>query len=155
MHTYAKLGQDELLMMVRWIRWHFPRDICFEIRGLAVWGRASYLSVTEAPQNTESLRVNGDESCFFETRILEQAVNPRGPTFQTRSFNYTLHQGPLPGLYTCIKYKDENIKHSKSQVTKFIMATRIDFTTIPRLNVFREKTFSLKAYIMHSFFIPH
>ena len=39
--------------MVIWIRWHFPPDTGFEILALAVWGRARYLSVTEAPHNTE------------------------------------------------------------------------------------------------------
>ena len=38
--------------MVRWLRWHCPPDTGFEIRTLAVWGRARYLSVTEAPHNT-------------------------------------------------------------------------------------------------------
>ena len=38
--------------MVRWLRWHCPPDTGFEIRALAVWGRARYLSVTEAPHNT-------------------------------------------------------------------------------------------------------
>ena len=39
--------------MVRWMRWHCPPDTVFEIRTLAVSGRARYLSVTEAPHNTE------------------------------------------------------------------------------------------------------
>ena len=39
--------------MVRWLRWHCPPDTGFEIRALAVWGRARYLSVTEAPRNTD------------------------------------------------------------------------------------------------------
>ena len=39
--------------MVRWLRWHSPPDTGFEIRALAVWGRARYLSVTEAPHNTD------------------------------------------------------------------------------------------------------
>ena len=34
--------------MVRWLRWHCPPDTEFEIRALAVWGRARYLSVTAA-----------------------------------------------------------------------------------------------------------
>ena len=33
--------------MVRWLRWHCPPDTGFEIRALAVWGRARYFSVTE------------------------------------------------------------------------------------------------------------
>ena len=34
----------------------------FEIRSLAVLGRARYLSVMEAPQNFESSRVGGEET---------------------------------------------------------------------------------------------
>ena len=34
-------------------------DTGFEIRALAVWGRARYLSVTEVPHNIECLRVSG------------------------------------------------------------------------------------------------
>ena len=40
-----KLGQESLLRMVRWMRWHCPSDIGFEIRAVVVWGRARYLSV--------------------------------------------------------------------------------------------------------------
>ena len=47
------LGQEKLLRMVRWLRWHCPPDTGFEIRALAVWGRARYLSVTEALHNTD------------------------------------------------------------------------------------------------------
>ena len=39
--------------MVRWTRWHRPPDTRFEIRALAVPGRARYLSVTDASHNTE------------------------------------------------------------------------------------------------------
>ena len=39
--------------MMRWMRWHCPPDTGFEIGALAVWGRARYISVTEAPHNTE------------------------------------------------------------------------------------------------------
>ena len=41
--------------MVWWLRWHCPPDTGFDIRALAVWGRARYLSVTEAPHNTDFL----------------------------------------------------------------------------------------------------
>ena len=44
----AKLGQKNLLGMVRWVRWHCPPDTGFEIQS-----RARYLSVTEASHNTE------------------------------------------------------------------------------------------------------
>ena len=35
------------------LRWHCPPDTRFEIRALAVWGRARYLSVTEAPHYSD------------------------------------------------------------------------------------------------------
>ena len=64
--------------MVRWMRWHSPRDTGYEIRALAVWGRARYLSFTEAPNNIESLRVSREETfSFFETWRPEWGSNPR------------------------------------------------------------------------------
>ena len=54
--------------MVRWLRWHCPPDTGFEIRALAVWGRARYLSVTEAPHNTNfHTRMAKKQFCFFQT----------------------------------------------------------------------------------------
>ena len=54
--------------MVRWMRWHCPPDTGFEIRALAVWGRARYLSVTWAPHNTEFYTWMGKKRfCFFQT----------------------------------------------------------------------------------------
>ena len=54
--------------MVRWLRWHCPPDTRFEIRALAVWGRARYLSVTEAPHNTNFHTWMGKKQfCFFQT----------------------------------------------------------------------------------------
>ena len=54
--------------MLRWLRWHCPPDTGFEIRALAVWGRARYLSVTEAPHNTDFHTWMGKEHfCFFQT----------------------------------------------------------------------------------------
>ena len=34
-HILAKLGQENLLRMVRWVRWHCPPDTRFEIRAQA------------------------------------------------------------------------------------------------------------------------
>ena len=65
MHIQAKLGQENLLTMVRWLRWHCPPDTGFEIRALAVWGRARYLSVTEAPHNTDFHTWMGKKHFFF------------------------------------------------------------------------------------------
>ena len=57
-----------LMRMVRWMRWHCPPDTGFEIRALTVWGRARYLSVTEAPHNTEFYTWMGKKHfCFFQT----------------------------------------------------------------------------------------
>ena len=54
--------------MVRWLRWHCPPDTGFEIRALAVWGRARYFSVTEAPHNTNFHTWMGKKQfCFFQT----------------------------------------------------------------------------------------
>ena len=63
----AKLGQDKLLRMVRWVGWQCPPDTWFEILILEVWGRAHYLSVTEAPHNTEfyGCSVDKEETFLF------------------------------------------------------------------------------------------
>ena len=54
--------------MVRWLRWHCPPDTRFEIRAPAIWGRARYLSVTEAPHNTEFHEWMGKKHLgFFQT----------------------------------------------------------------------------------------
>ena len=54
--------------MVRCLRWHCPPDVGFEIRALAVWGRARYLSVTEAPHNTSFHTWMGKKQFrFFQT----------------------------------------------------------------------------------------
>ena len=54
--------------MVKWLRWHCHPDTGFEIRALAVWGRARYLSVTKAPHNTDFHTWMGKKHfCFFQT----------------------------------------------------------------------------------------
>ena len=68
MHIQAKLGPENLLRTVRWVRWHCPPDTGFENKTLEVWGRARYLSVTEAPHNTEFYELMEKEHfCFFQT----------------------------------------------------------------------------------------
>ena len=53
MHIQAKLGQENLLRVVGWVRWHCNPDRGFKIKTTEVWGRARYLSITEASHNTE------------------------------------------------------------------------------------------------------
>ena len=76
------------LRMVRWMRWHCPQDTGFEIRALAVWGRARYLSVTEAPHNTEFFHVGGEETCFV-------SFKPPGPGTEPRTLAW---KGPPSSL---------------------------------------------------------
>ena len=50
------------------VRWHCPPDTGFEIRARVVWGRTRYLSITEAPHNTEFHTWMGKKHfCFFQT----------------------------------------------------------------------------------------
>ena len=61
------------------MRWHCPQDTGLEIRGLAVWGRAGYFSVTEASHNIEFVRMDGEETLWN--------LKARSQTFQAGSFN--------------------------------------------------------------------
>ena len=77
--------------MVRWLRWHCPPDTGFEIRALAVWGRARYLLVTEAPHNTDFHTWMGKKHfCFFQTaetgnRTLNSGVKCSGANHYPRA----------------------------------------------------------------------
>ena len=77
--------------MVRWLRWHCPPDTGLEIRALAIWGRARYLSVTEAPHNTNN-RVSSGRDCVT-TRVTLSAVD----------VTVLLPVSPFPE-WTCICY---------------------------------------------------
>ena len=103
------------------MRWHCPPDTGFEIRSLAVWGRARYLSVTEAPHNTDFHTWMGKKHfCFFQTaetgnRTPNSGVKgsganhyPRAPalyTWYTRGFkrttSYTAPQRQTPNRSSC------------------------------------------------------
>ena len=77
--------------MVRWLRWHCPPDTGFEIRALTVWGRARYLSVTEASHNTDFHTWMGKKHfCFFQTaetgnRTPNSSVKGRGANHYPRA----------------------------------------------------------------------
>ena len=85
--------------MARWLRWHCPPDTGFEIRALAVWGRARYLSVKEAPHNTDFHTWMGKKHfCFFETA--ETGNRPRTLAWKAAVLTPTL--GPLPTRYPTV-----------------------------------------------------
>ena len=79
--------------MVRWLRWHCPPDTGFEIRTLAVWGRARYLSVTEAPRNTDFHTWMGEKR-FVYFKPPRPGTEPRTPAWKAGVLTTTL--GPLP-----------------------------------------------------------
>ena len=72
MHKHAKLGQENLLRILRWIRWHCPPDTYFKIRAMSFCDRVLYLSATEATQNTESLWVSEKEK--FCSAVLDRQL---------------------------------------------------------------------------------
>ena len=47
------------------MRWHCNSDTGFKIRAVAVWGRARYFSVTEAPHNTDFQTWMGKKHFYF------------------------------------------------------------------------------------------
>ena len=79
--------------MVRWLRWHCPPDTGFEIRALAVWGRARYLSVTEAPHNTNFHTWMGKKH-FVSFKPPRPGTEPRTLAWKAAVLTTTL--GPPP-----------------------------------------------------------
>ena len=84
------------------MRWHCPPDTGFEIRALAVWGRARYLSVTEAPHNTDFHTWMGKKHFLFLSNRRDREPNsgvkgnganhyPRAPS-QHFHMNNKLHK---------------------------------------------------------------
>ena len=80
--------------MVRWLRWHCPPDTGFEIRTLAVWGRARYLSVTEAPHNTDFHTWMGKKHFFVSFNPPRPGTEPRTLAWKAEVLTTTL--GPPP-----------------------------------------------------------
>ena len=80
--------------MVRWLRWHCPPDTGFEIRALAVWGRARYLSVTEAPHNTDFHTWMGEKHFFVSFKPPRPGTEPRTLAWKAAVLTTTL--GPPP-----------------------------------------------------------
>ena len=97
--------------MVRWLRWHCPPDTGFEIRTLAVWGRARYLSVTEAPHNTNFHTWMGKKQfCFFQTaetgnRAPDSGVKGSGANHYPRAPALTSGMGVVLMWGHCLRHR--------------------------------------------------
>ena len=90
---------------LRWLRWHCPPDTGFEIRALAVWGRARYLSVTEVPHNTD-WKCQHDMLKHITRRFLRRSDR------QTTSLTLTT------GVYeACTKWRGASIMNIHYDVT--------------------------------------
>ena len=63
--------------LLRMVRWHRPPDTGFEIQTLDVWDRARYLSVTEAPNNTEFYEWMGKKHFFVSCKPPRPGNEPR------------------------------------------------------------------------------
>ena len=58
-----------------WLRWHCPSDMGFETQAPAVWGRARYLAVTEAPHNTDFHTWMGKKHFLFLSNRRDRKPN--------------------------------------------------------------------------------
>ena len=100
LHLFVyKLGQENLLRIVRWVRWHCPPDIGFEIRALEVWGRARYLTITKAP-TILNLCERAEKKHFVSLKLEGQSGA------RTRDLQ-ALHQGPAQQV-TCSSKQHHN-----------------------------------------------
>ena len=67
-HICAKLGQDNLLMMVKCIRWHCPLHTGLQIRGLSLAEHVTCRSWNWDSHDIEPLQVGREVTFrFFET----------------------------------------------------------------------------------------
>ena len=80
-----------------WMRWRCPPDTGFEIRVLAVWGRARYHSVTEAPHNFEFHTWMGKKH-FVSFKPPRSGTEPRTLGWKAAVLTTTL--GPPPSCWT-------------------------------------------------------
>ena len=65
---WAKVGQENLLRMVRWMRWHCPPDTGFYIKSLVEWDRARYLSSQRLPQIAHAK--TNSSNCLLEKWVV-------------------------------------------------------------------------------------
>ena len=89
--------------MVRWLRWHCPPDTRFEIRALAVWVRARYLSVTEAPTILTFTRGWG-RNIFVSFKPPRPGTEPRILAWKAAVLTTTLGPPPIKLSNTMASY---------------------------------------------------
>ena len=102
-----------------WEWWDEWEDTALQTQDakIELWGRARYLSVTEASQNTRSLRVSRkDTFCFLETWMPDWGSSPWFPTFQAGSFNHYTW-GPATLRFINVFYKSALYSHPKAGIT--------------------------------------
>ena len=124
--------------MVRWLRWHCPPDTGSEIRALAVWGRARYLSVTEAPHNTRFHTWMGKKQ-YVSFKPPRPGTEPRTLAWKAAVLTTTL--GPPP----CSRTR-WNIADSKKTLSIWLIyiRPRLDITVQRKIPCFRvSATFGL------------
>ena len=109
-------------MMVRWLRWHCPPDTGFEIRALAVWGRARYISVTEAPHNTDFHTWMGKKHFLFP-RPPRPGTEPRTLAWKAAVLTTTLGPPPMP-VFTCTDVHLQSCETQWRHRKPFWMGTR-------------------------------
>ena len=78
-----------------WLRWHCPPDTGFEIQALAVWGRERYLSVTEAPRNTDFHTWMGKKHFFVSFKPPRPGTEPRALAWKAAVLTTTLEPPPI------------------------------------------------------------
>ena len=98
------------------VRWHCPPDTGFEIRALAVWGRARYLSVTEAPHNTAFHTWMGKKHfCFLQTA--ETGNRTPDSSVKGSSANH-YPRAPAQRRYTVLNFLNSALTWSHSHIEK-------------------------------------
>ena len=112
--------------MVRWLRWHCPPDTGFEIRALAVWGRARYLSVTEAPHNTNFHTWMGKKHFFVSFKPPRPGTEPRTLAWKAAVLTTTLGPPPSSKYRPIVNRQDLCKKHNFFKKT---IAPPLPFTT--------------------------
>ena len=124
------------------VRWHCPPDTGFEIRALAVWGRARYLWVTEAPHNTEfHTGMVKKHICCFQTaetgnRIPNSSVKGSGANHYPRAPAPITKYVFLYGMVTSAKINNVmtnvGVCLFKPVNTRYICHCELSYKVIPK-----------------------